>query len=35
VVELTDEEKMDLYYSRLEKDKDAQMQKAIEVLTTP
>lgn len=35
VVELTDEEKMDLYYSRLEKDKDAQLQKAIEVLTTP
>ena len=32
-VELTDEEKMDLYYSRLEKAEDAQLQKAIEVLT--
>ena len=35
VVELTDEEKADLYYNRLEKEKDAQLQKAIEVLTKP
>ena len=35
VVELTDEQKMDLYYSRLEKSEDDQLQKAIEVLTAP
>ena len=35
VVELTDEQKMDLYYSRLEKEDDDQLQKAIEVLTAP
>ena len=34
-VELTDEQKLDLYYSRLEKEDDAQLQKAIELLTTP
>ena len=32
-VELSDEQKADLYYSRLEKADDAQLQKAIEVLT--
>ena len=35
VVELTDEQKMDLYYSRLEEGEDDQLQKAIEVLTAP
>ena len=35
VVELTDEQKADLYYSRLEQADDDQLQKAIEVLTTP
>jgi carboxyl-terminal processing protease len=35
IVELTDEQKLDLYYSRLEKADDAQLQKAIEVLTAP
>ena len=34
-VELTDEQKADLYYSRLEKEDDDQLQKAIEVLTAP
>ena len=33
VVELTQEQKADLYYSRLDKADDAQLQKAIEVLT--
>lgn len=32
-VELSEEQKSDLYYSRLEKAEDAQLQKAIEVLT--
>ncbi len=32
-VELTEEEKMDLYYSRLPMEQDAQLQKALEVLT--
>ncbi len=35
VVELSDEQKQDLYYSRLEKQDDDQLQKAIEVLTNP
>ena len=35
VVELTKEQKADLYYSRLEKENDDQLQKAIEVLTAP
>lgn len=35
VVELTDEQKADLYYSRLEQEDDDQLQKAIEVLTAP
>lgn len=34
-VELTEEQQMDLYYSRLEKEDDDQLQKAIELLTTP
>ena len=34
-VELTDQQKMDLYYSRLTPADDDQLQKAIEVLTTP
>ena len=33
VVEFTDEQKADLYYSRLEKEDDDQLKKAIEVLT--
>ena len=33
VVELSDEQKLDLYYGRLEKEADDQLQKAIEVLT--
>lgn len=35
VVELTKEQKLELYYSRLDKAEDAQLQKAIEVLTKP
>ena len=35
LVGLSDEQKRDLYYSRLDKAEDAQLQKAIEVLTTP
>jgi carboxyl-terminal processing protease len=35
VVEFTDKQKADLYYSRLEKADDDQLQKAIEVLTNP
>ena len=35
VVEFTDEQKADLYYSRLDKADDDQLQKAIEVLTAP
>ena len=34
-VELTEEQQMDLYSSRLDKEDDAQLQKAIEVLTAP
>ena len=33
VVEISDEEKLDLYYGRMEKEKDEQLKKAIEVLT--
>lgn len=33
VVEITDDEKMDLYYGRMEKDADEQLKKAVEVLT--
>lgn len=35
LVELSDEQKKDLYYSRLDKADDAQLQKAIEVLLQP
>ena len=35
VVEFTDQQKADFYYSRLDKADDDQLQKAIEVLTTP
>lgn len=34
-VDLTKEQKADLYYSRLDRAEDAQLQKAIEVLTNP
>ena len=35
LVELTDEQKRDLYYSRLDKVDDDQLKKAVEVLTAP
>ncbi len=35
LVELTDEQKMDLYYSRLDKENDDQLQKAVQVLAIP
>ena len=35
VVELSEEQRLDLYYSRLDRADDAQLQKAVEVLTAP